>query len=236
MIAGAKTKIVMLDDDFAFLEAVKAYINKKMVDEEFTLHFYSDIPTFNHHVTDYCYLADSPEQIINSYFSGEKSKANLALTLNDLADLPAMYIIDHELNDPNQNGINVCEELRTIAPTPCIMMLTSKIGAHHALDLHNNKVIDLYLKKESIQTLDSLINYLRKELNTISEGFHFDSPPPLQEVLENTSYLSHRDMLLREMPHIAYFSYNANGDMAVLTNTRELNLYRYQDGAFHIDG
>lgn len=88
MLAYAKPNIVMLDDDASFLD-VAAYFLEKHLDNEALIAKFPYSSQFINYIQNHCYLPESSEGILRSFYSSDKSKEKIEQTLHDLAELPA---------------------------------------------------------------------------------------------------------------------------------------------------
>lgn len=235
VIANAKTKIALLDDDHAFTEAASYYLDKKF-GNSVTISAFSSSVRFLEHIHNYCYLPESIYELISNFYSGSKSKKDAEQVLRDLSVLPAILIVDHQLRDEAINGVKVSHLVKDYIPTSFIIMLTSTMDINGALNLHNNEIIDLYIRKDDEAPLESICSHLEKKISKLNESAYMNPEDAFgfETILENELYISKRSELLNEILFKSYLTLTSDGEIAVLDLNDHIRYYRYEGGAFYL--
>lgn len=234
MLADAKTKIVILDDDATFLEVASHYIQmqlgNKVIVSSFNLssHFIEDI---QHN----CYLPESAQDILHSFYSAKRTQLTIEQTLKDLSELPAIWIFDYQLENEYKTGIDVCQEIQASIPALFRVLMTSHLDPIEALRLHNDGIIDLFVKKEELDAMQDLCLHLKKQISNIAAAFALNPEDifGFDTVLEDESYINQRNVLLDEIGYKSFLTLSKNGDIAVLSSNDKISLYDYRNKAFN---
>lgn len=237
MLAYAKPKIVMLDDDASFLDVATYYLEKHLANEALVTKFpYS--PQFINYIQNHCYLPESSESILRSFYSSDKSKEKVEQTLLDLSELPALLVIDHQLRNEETNGIQISQKIKEYIPHSFIILLTAEVSTDKALELHNNDVIDLFIRKDAPNPMDVVLKHLNQQIEKIKAEFDFDPEDAFgfETTLENEHYINCRDDLLYELDYKSYLTISACGDVAVLDISDKTTYYSYDNKAFSRNG
>ncbi|MFO1259124.1 MAG: hypothetical protein U1E78_12035 [Gammaproteobacteria bacterium] len=236
VIADAKAKILILDDDPVFLDVTARYINQRFNDSAIISKF-SNSSSLIEHIQNHCYLPESPQDLIRSFYDNEITPDRVAQTLQELSELPAILIIDYTLTNEKLSGIDVVTKIREYYPCLFVVLLTGHVDMHDALSLHNNEVIDLFITKENVNALDDLCDYLHKKLNNFKKESHFETDEAFKslEVLDSKHYLQSRESLLNNLPYKAYLTLCSSGKIAVLKEANQINIYQYQNGVFQLN-
>lgn len=237
MIAQSKPKILLLDDDSSFLDVANYYLEKKFSNTAIITKFTSSIPFFQH-IENYCYLPETPKDIIQAFYANEKSQLNIAQTLKDLSELPAILIIDHHLRNETTNGVEISQKIREFFPCHFIILLTSEIDTNKAVNLHNNEIIDLFVRKDDPSPMDYVHSHITKLVNKLKADSYI-SPQDVfgfENILEDEIYVSKRDELLNEVSYKSYLTISENGNIAVLNMDNQINYYTYSKRVFSING
>ena len=237
MIADAKTKIVLLDDDSSFLDVASFYLESKFK-KTVAISTFNSSERFLNHINNHCYLPESPQDIIHSFYSSKKTHNNIAQTLKDLAELPAMLIIDHQLSTESTNGIEVAQKVREYIPSSFIAMLTSQVNTQNALSLHNNQIIDLFIRKDELNPMDVVYFHLKRQIEKviIESNINPEDAFGFETILEDKTYISKREGLLNETFYKAYLTVSSNGEIALLDLDDQIRYYGYRDEAFRLNG
>lgn len=236
MLAYAKPKIVMLDDDASFLDVAAYFLEKNLGNDALISKFCYSAEYINH-IQERCYLHDTCESILRTFYLSDKSKEKVEQTLQDLSELPAMLVIDHQLRNEETNGIQISQMIKQYIPHSFIILLTAEVSADKALDLHNNDVIDLFVRKDAPNPMDVVLKHLNKQIEKIKASFDFDPEDAFgfETTLENEHYINCRDDLLYELDYKAYLTLSAEGDIAVLDMDNKITHYSYDNKAFSRD-
>lgn len=236
MLANAKTKIVLLDDDHAFTEAASYYLDKKFGNAVAISHFNAS-PSFLEHIHNYCYLPESINELISNFYVGSKSKKEVEQVLKDLSVLPGIFIVDHQLRNESIDGTKVSQLVKEYIPSSFVIMLTSTVNPTDALNLHNNEIIDLYIRKDDGSPLESICTHLNKRISKLNESAYINPEDAFgfETILENESYISKRNDLLNQVPFKSYLTSTNEGEIAILDLEDQIRYYRYEDGAFYLN-
>lgn len=227
----------MLDDDASFLDVAAYFLEKNLGNDALIAKFPFSTQYINH-VQNHCYLHDTSESILRTFYSSDKSKEKVEQTLQDLSDLPAMLVIDHQLRNEEANGIQISQMIKQYIPHSFIILLTAEVSTDKALDLHNNDVIDLFVRKDAANPMDVVLKHLNKQIEKMKAAFNFDPEDAFgfETTLENEHYINCRDDLLYELDYKAYLTLSASGDIAVLDMDNKITHYSYDNKAFSRDG
>lgn len=227
----------MLDDDASFLDVAAYFLEKNLGNDALIAKFPFSTQYINH-VQNHCYLHDTSESILRTFYSSDKSKEKVEQTLQDLSDLPAMLVIDHQLRNEETNGIQISQMIKQYIPHSFIILLTAEVSTDKALDLHNNDVIDLFVRKDAANPMDVVLKHLNKQIEKMKAVFNFDPEDAFgfETTLENEHYINCRDDLLYELDYKAYLTLSASGDIAVLDMDNKITHYSYDNKAFSRDG
>jgi len=237
LIAYAKPKIVMLDDDASFLDVAAYFLEKHLANEALIAKFPFSTQYINH-IQNHCYLHDTSESILRSFYSSDKSQEKVAQTLHDLAELPALLVIDHQLRNEEANGIQISQKIKEYIPHSFIILLTAEVSTDKALDLHNNDVIDLFIRKDAANPMNVVLKHLNNQIEKIKAAFHFNPEDAFgfETTLENEHYINCRDDLLYELDYKSYLTISACGDIAVLDIDDKTTYYSYDNKVFSRNG
>lgn len=236
MLANAKTKIVLLDDDHAFTEAASYYLDKKF-GKAITISQFNSSSSFLEHIHNYCYLPESINELISNFYDGSKSKKEAEQVLKDLSVLPAILIVDHQLKNEVIDGTRVSCTIKEYIPSSFIIMLTSTVNPMDALNLHNNEIIDLYIRKDHGTPLDNICAHLHKRISKINESAYINPEDAFgfETILDNEIYISNRSVLLNQVLYKSYLTLTHKGEIAILDLDDQIRYYRYENGAFYLN-
>ncbi|MFO1259139.1 MAG: hypothetical protein U1E78_12120 [Gammaproteobacteria bacterium] len=236
MIADAKAKILILDDDPAFLNVLERYMDQRFKNSVIISGFSNSSSLFEY-IQKQCYLPESPQNLIRSFYGNEITSNRAVETLQELSKLPAILIIDYTLTNEKLSGIDVVTKIREYYPCLFVVLLTAHVDMHDALSLHNNEVIDLFITKENVNALDDLCDYLHKKLSNLKKESYFETDQAFEslEVLDSKHYIQSKASLLNKIPYKAYLTLCSSGKIAVLKEANQVNIYQYQNGAFQLN-
>ncbi len=180
------------------------------------------------------YVLDSPEDILNDFYSNNKSLQNIEQTLKDLSRSPAILIIDHHLRDEKTNGIDIIQKIRPYFPHIFVILLTAEVEAHTAISLHNHDNIDIFVPKNGILAMEQIILYITEHITKIHSQFNynFEDAFGFKTQLEDKMYISQREKLLDSLSHKAYLTLSSHGDIALLDFNDKMHVYNYHNKAF----
>ena len=93
----------------------------------------------------------------------------------------SVAVIDYHM--PGMNGVEVCQKIREKFPSIKIMMLTAEADNEVAIQAHNNKIIDLFVrkdKKDSVEHVSQMLldlqrDYFREQTSILTESFLHNS-------------------------------------------------------------
>lgn len=223
----------MLDDDSIFLEVTARYITQSLQNQMILTPFSTSQDLISH-IQNKCYLPESAQDIAASFYSQKITESRIKQTLQDLAELPAILIVDFELQGENKTGIDVIETIRQSIPCPFVALLTGHVDHHTALSLHNNETIDLFIQKDTLEAMDTLCAHLRKKVATLqtNQALNPEDVFGFGTILEDTLYTTKRSELLNELPYQSYLTLSGQGDIAVLNIDNRINIYQYQNEVF----
>lgn len=237
MIASAKPKILLLDDDTAFLDVATYYLEQKFGNNVIVSKFNTS-QNFLEHIHNHCYLPETSQDILHSFYSGDKSKADIEQALRDLSELPAILVIDHHLRKEITNGIELSQYVREFVSCPFIILLTAEVDTNKAINLHNNEIIDLFVRKDDTNPMDYVHTHLTKQIAKLlgecninpEDAFGFET------VLEDASYIARRNEVLNEISYRSYLTISDSGDIAILNMNDQINYYSYNNKVFSHNG
>lgn len=237
LIADTKPKILLLDDDSSFVEVAACYLEKKLGRSALISQFTNSEYFFEYILSD-CYLPESPQDILHSFYTNKINQTTIAQTLRDLSDLPALLIIDHQLQNEAITGVELTKKIREYIPCPFVVLLTAQLGTHNAVDLHNNEVIDLFVQKDGIHSLDYILSHLEKQIKrlrsqcdiNIEDAFEFET------MLEDEMYILKREELLNEIDYKSYLTISRQGEIALLTHNNQVKIFSYDNKVFSLNG
>ncbi|KTD06968.1 hypothetical protein [Legionella jamestowniensis] len=228
MLAIAKPKIVLLDDDQSLLEVICYYFHEKFK-ETVLVEIFSKSQDFFLYIQENCYLSESPSDILNSFYANTKSKEQIKKTLKDLSELSAILVIDQELREENVTGIELSNQIRQYFPSAYISMLTSNIPTDKAVELHNNHSIDLFIDKKDINAIHNLYVYLSKQIDEIKNEYMIDPIDIFEyaDIFENDEYLNNKNILLERNNPISFLTLNNDGDIAFMKKNKQISFWKY---------
>ncbi|MGE4348886.1 MAG: hypothetical protein AB7D28_03900 [Candidatus Berkiella sp.] len=237
MIADSKTNILLLDDDAAFVEVTSLYLEKKL-GQSAKVTYFTDPDHYFNHILSECYLPESPQDIVQTFYANPITNQSIKQTLLDLSELPAILVVDHHLRNQSTNGIEISKKIHEYIPCPFVILLTSELHIVEAIDLHNNDLIDLFVQKNGIQSLDYLANHLEKQIETIKMQFQYNIEDAFgfDTQLETQDYIAKRTELLNEIDYKSYLTVSAQGGIALLDTDNQLKQYSYHNKAFYLNG
>lgn len=237
MIADSKTNILLLDDDAAFVEVTSLYLEKKLGQSAKVTYFTDPEHYFNHILSEY-YLPETPQDIVQSFYTNPITDLSIKQTLQDLSELPAILIIDHHLRNQSINGVEVSQKVHEYIPCPFVILLTSELHVEDAIDLHNNDLIDLFVQKNGVQSLDYLTAHLDKQIRAIKSQFQYNIEDAFgfETQLDSHDYITKRTELLNEIDYKSYLTISTHGDIALLDTDNQLKKYSYHHRTFYLNG
>jgi len=228
LIAQSKPKILLLDDDSAFLDVANYYLEKKICNSAIITKFTSS-NSFFQHIQDHCYLPETPKDIIQTFYANEKTQVNIEQTLKDLSELPAILIIDHHLRNETTNGVELSQKIREFFPCNFIILLTSQVDTKKATNLHNNEIIDLFVRKDDASPMDYVYTHITRLVTKLKTECYL-SPEDVfgdKNILEDEIYVTKRDELLNDISYKSYLTISESGNIAVLNINNQINYYTY---------
>ncbi len=237
MIADARTKILLLDDDPAFVEVTARYFESKL-GTSVVISRFTHSEKLLEHIFSSCYLPESPQDILNSFYSNKINPKNIEQTLKDLSELPALIVIDHQLQNETVTGVDVTKKIKEYIPCPFVALLTSQLNTDNAVELHNNDIIDLFVQKDGVHSLDYIVSHITKQIEKYHEQYNLNVEDIFEfdTVLEEKVYISKRKELLDEMYYKSYLTISNTGDIALLDCNNQVKTYCYQNKAFSLNG
>ncbi len=157
-----KTTVLLIDDDSIQNDLLKPQIEKHNLCKVFKnglealsfLDHYKPSPIVNYYMS---VDDEHPEQIKFKIPQVQKKQLDHHKTSE-----VAVAIVDYQM--PNMNGIEVCKAIRQKFPMIKLIMLTGKADDTVAIEAHNHKHIDLFLRKDFNNGLDSLLTVLDETL------------------------------------------------------------------------
>jgi hypothetical protein len=228
MLAYAKPKIVILDDDHTLLDVMQYYFSEYLENTAIIKTFLKS-PDFFVYLEEHCYLPEAPAIILASFYDGIINRENIIQTLHDLADLSAIIVLDHELRGEKVTGICLSKTIREYYPASYVSMLTSNVQQNEAIDLHNNQDIDLFVDKNDINAISNLYKYLLKQINFINKDFLIDNFDLFEnkENLSNNVYLHQKKILIENNNPQCFLTLNENGDIALMHEDRNISYWKF---------
>ena len=228
MLAYIKPKIILLDDDQSLLDVIHYYFTEKFKNHVEVVSFIKSKDLLSY-LEKYCYLPDSPLEIISTFYENNKNTENIVKTLKDLSVLSATIVLDHELRGEEITGIELSNEIREYFPSSYISMLTGNVPSDQAIKLHNNHNIDLFIDKKSSDAIHNLYIYLSKHIEDQKNSFMLDSTDIFNNtnILDSVEYVEQKRLLLEKNNHLSFITLNENGDIAILKNHEYIQLWRY---------
>ncbi|MBI2791613.1 MAG: hypothetical protein HYX61_06610 [Gammaproteobacteria bacterium] len=237
MLAWAKPKILLLDDDSSFLDVATYYLEKRSENTAIISKFNTS-KNFLDHIYNHCYLPENIHDIIREFYSRDISKTYIEQTLKDLAELPAMLIIDHHLRNEDTNGIEISKTIREFVENPFIILLTAEVDTNKALDLHNNQIIDVFVRKDAKDPMDDIYSHISKHIakQVIECSINTEEAFSSNEILGDLFYIKTSCELLNALSYKSHLTISANGDIAVLDVNDQIKYYSYNNGVFSLNG
>ncbi len=235
MIAGAKPKILLLDDDAVFLNVLALYL-KKRFNSSVHISKFTSAQSFICHIEEHSYLPETQDSIVSSLFAVGISQEKIEQALIDLASLPALLVIDHQLRGENTNGIEISKKVREIVPSSYIALLTAEVNVEQAVSLHNHDTINLFVRKDSEDPLNFLHQQLIKQIEKSRINIDLEDIFGFSTVLEMDSYIVKRRELLDELDYQSFIITSKEGDIAVLEQNNKINHYTFSNGVFYLNG
>lgn len=237
VIACAKPKILLLDDDSAFLDVAAYYLKQKLGNTVFVSKFNTS-QGFLEHIHNHCYLPEIPHDIIQAFYAGRMLKKDIEQALIDLSELPAILVIDYHLRNETINGAELSKQIAKYVGCPYIVLLTAEVDTITALQLHNDKVIDLFIRKDDPNPMEYLYSHLSTQISKLVIECHVEIEDIFgsETILETVPYIAKREELLNEMDYKSYLTISAEGAIAVLDNNNKINYFTYNNKAFSLNG
>jgi len=228
VIAYIKPKIILLDDDQPLLEVIHYYFTEQF-ENHVDLISFSNSNDFLSYIEKYCYLTDSPLEIISSFYEGNRSRGAAEKTLKDLSVLSATIVLDHELREEKITGIELSNQIRQYYPSSFISMLTSNVHSDEAIKLHNNHDIDVFVDKKNTDAIHILYTFLSKHIKEQENSFMLDSTDIFNntDILNSIDYTEQKNLLLENIAPISFLTLNENGDIAILNKSSHVYFWRY---------
>jgi hypothetical protein len=228
MLAGAKFKIVILDDDWSFLNVINYYLKQKF-DNNVRIKTFNKSPDFISYIRDFCFLPDNPNDILCSFYSLQSTENNIKKTLYDLSYLSAVIVVDQNLRGEKQSGITLSREIREYFPASYIAMLTSNLTSDKAVMLHNENLIDLFVHKDSHDSIEYLFTRLWGQITFKQKDFEYNAEDVFdwESIITEDRYITAKLHLLNSLSYDSFLTINSAGDIAVLKEDKTINTYWY---------
>jgi len=228
VLAFIKPKIILLDDDQSLLDVIHYYFTDKFKHSVKVITF-SKSKDFLSYLEKYCYLPESPLEIINSFYENDIDKEQIIKTLKDLSELSAIIVLDQELRGEGVTGIEISAKIREYFPSSYISMLTSNVPNNRAIQLHNNHDIDLFVNKKDTDAIHNLYAYLSKHVDIIHKQYTLDPVDIFSKsiILENIDYILCRDQFLENIELTCYLTLSGNGDIAIMSDNGLISFWHY---------
>ncbi|MCC5792134.1 MAG: hypothetical protein JJT82_05935 [Legionellaceae bacterium] len=228
MLAYIKPKIILLDDDQSLLAVIHYYFTEQFKDSVIVRTF-SKSKDFLRHLEKFCYLPDSPLEIIHSFYEGDINKAVILKTLKDLSELSAIIVLDQELRGEGITGIDISTTIREYFPSSYVSMLTSNVPKSKAIQLHNNHNIDLFVDKKDSDAIHKLYTFLSKHIETNASQYRIDPIDifPNSVNIESEVYSLCRQTFLKQKNPTTFLTLNENGDIAILQDNKQTSFWKY---------
>ena len=175
------------------------------------------------------FISETPSEILNSFYTSPKDKHNSLKTLNDLANLSAIVVIDQELRGEDIKGIDISTKLKEYYPASYISMLTSNVTNNTAIELHNNHHIDLFVDKKDSNAIHSLYTYLFNHINGLKKEYEIDSLDVFENAgnLTDTEYQLNKRNLIENNNPLSFLTLNEQGDIAIMHETKNISYWQF---------
>ncbi|MDI9818517.1 MULTISPECIES: hypothetical protein [unclassified Legionella] len=228
MLTYIKPKIILLDDDQSLLDVIHYYFTEQFKDSVIVKTFSKSKDCLTY-LEKYCYLPDSPMEILYSFYESDMNKALITKTLKDLSELSAIIVLDQELRGESITGIDISATIREYFPASYISMLTSNVSNSRAIQLHNNHNIDLFIDKKDTDAIHNLYTYLAEHIDTNNNQYALDSIDifPNSTIIESNPYVLCKKALLKQQNPLAFLTLNANGDIAISQDNEQVSFWQY---------
>ena len=229
MLAHAKGKILLLDDDASFLEVVRCYIDTEL-DRDKVIEAYTSPEMFTESVKTHSYLPESAHSILDAFYQSKKIDSDLIVkTLNDLADLSAFLVIDQNLGPSATNGTKLANDIRDYFPESYITLLTSTVEIAQAIELHNEGTINLYIDKQSENPLNDLVRHLDKEIQKRDSEFAIDAEDifGFNTVVNEDIYASRLKDFISHQNYLSFITTSSSGNISIYRDDGKIVNYVY---------
>lgn len=228
VLAYIKPKIILLDDDESLLDVIHYYFTERF-NNSVIVRTFSKSKDFLSYLEKFCYLPDSPIEIINSFYGSKINKSLILKTLKDLSELSAIIVLDQELRGEDITGIDISVLIREYFPSSYVSMLTSNVPTSKAIQLHNNHNIDLFVDKKDADAIPNLYSYLLKHIEIMNTQYAVDSVDifPQSINLENEAYNLCKKAFIKQKNPSVFLTLNEHGDLAILQANEQTSFWRY---------
>lgn len=228
MLAFVKPKIILLDDDLLFLDVIDFYFKEQSRDSVFIKTF-SRSNEFLAYLQDFCFLPDSPYEILTTFYSSEMNEDFAIQCLNDLSQTSAIIVLDQELRGENVTGIDISAKVRKYYPNSYISMLTSNIPSSTAIQLHNNHNIDLFIDKKDTDAIINLYNYLSQQISMMNQQYKLDPFDIFRDyhIFEDDQFIKNKNNFLLNQNPTAYITINNRGDIALMNKDMQISFWKH---------
>lgn len=234
MLAFVKPKIILLDDDQSLLDVIGFYFKEQFGDSVFITTF-SRSNEFLAYLQDFCFLPDSPHEILTSFYNSEMNEDFAIQCLNDLFQTSAIVVLDQELRDENVTGIDISAKIREYYPNSYISMLTSNVPSSTAIQLHNNHNIDLFVDKKDTDAIINLYNYLSQQVSIMNQQYKLEPFEVFSNChrFEDDQFIKHRDNFLLIQNPVAYITINNRGDIALMNKDMQTSFWKHEPNEYN---
>lgn len=158
------TKVVLVDDNFDFINAISLELLDTFRCQIFdnpsnALAFITNEYQFNP-FTQRCFLKPSQEKADHLYLDVDLRQIREEINIKERFNEIAVMVVDYTM--PEMNGLALCEQLKSINPYLCIILLTGEADHDLAVHAFNEGLIDQFIKKSTKDLTHILIQSIKQ--------------------------------------------------------------------------
>lgn len=213
MLAFAKTKILLLDDDKSFLKTMAYYLDRNFGGQAIIKQF-NNYEIYLEYIAENCFLLENPQELISSFYKKEIGSFD---AVKELSSLCPITVIDNNLNQ-EKNGIDVAKHIKDYFPNSYRILLTGCVDNQNAILLHNNDIINYFINKGSDDALQDLTKAISQSLENISRSFYYDADEVFNNssIIESDEYISAKRKCLDQFKWSSYITINQDGNLVIM--------------------
>jgi CheY-like chemotaxis protein len=148
----------------------------------------------------------------------------------------SIAVIDYHM--PNMNGLELCKKIRKKHPNIKLVMLTAEADASVAIQAHNDKLIDFFIRKEKKDSIEKLLaliyemqlSYFQDQSTLLFNSF-INNPIGYPKALTDPVFAEFFFQMIKEQHIKEFYMINPFGDFLLVDRNNNISwmMIRTQD-------